>query len=182
MRLAFGSRSCAGCASPICTWSPQRSICGCKVAGPHLHVRAAGGQRERGAGQVGLPRVVPGHEGHSSAATTPIGPSVTRSAEAVESDYLLVNLWRAPLGRALSPDLGGAAVRAPVRQGGFRARPHMLRHSFASEVALLTKDPAIVKELLGHASVSSTDVYLHSRWADMRAAVEPTAEAPEASR
>jgi site-specific recombinase XerD len=52
----------------------------------------------------------------------------------------------------------------------------MLRHSFASEVALLTKDPAIVKELLGHASVSSTDVYLHSRWADMRAAVNSAAE------
>ena len=60
-------------------------------------------------------------------------------------------------------------------KAGLRARPHMLRHSFASEVALLTKDTAIVKELLGHASVSSTDVYLHSRWADMRAAVEATA-------
>jgi len=48
----------------------------------------------------------------------------------------------------------------------------MLRHSFASEVALATKDPALVKELLGHASVASTDVYLHSRWDDMRAAVE----------
>jgi site-specific recombinase XerD len=55
---------------------------------------------------------------------------------------------------------------------GFRARPHILRHSFASEVAMATKDPALVKELLGHASVSSTDVYLHARWNDMRAAVD----------
>jgi site-specific recombinase XerD len=55
---------------------------------------------------------------------------------------------------------------------GFRARPHMLRHSFASEVALATKDPALVKELLGHASVNSTDVYMHARWAEMRAAVD----------
>jgi len=39
-------------------------------------------------------------------------------------------------------------------------------------VALLSKDPALVKELLGHASVSSSDVYLHARWEDMRAAVE----------
>jgi site-specific recombinase XerC len=53
----------------------------------------------------------------------------------------------------------------------------MLRHSFASEVALATKDPALVKELLGHASVASTDVYLHSRWDDMRAAVEGHARA-----
>jgi integrase/recombinase XerD len=92
--------------------------------------------------------------------------------EAAESDYLLVNRWRAPLGRALSPD---AVERLFVRLSarvGFRARPHMLRHGFASEVALATKDPALVKELLGHASVSSTDVYLHARWEDMRAAVD----------
>jgi site-specific recombinase XerD len=48
----------------------------------------------------------------------------------------------------------------------------MLRHSFASEVAVLTKDPALVKELLGHATVASTDIYMHARWDDMRAAVE----------
>ena len=29
-----------------------------------------------------------------------------------------------------------------------------------------------MKELLGHASVASTDVYLHARWDDMRAAVD----------
>jgi site-specific recombinase XerD len=60
---------------------------------------------------------------------------------------------------------------------GFHARPHMLRHSFASEVALETKDPALVKELLGHVSVSSTDVYLHVRWDEMRAAVDGHARA-----
>ncbi len=48
----------------------------------------------------------------------------------------------------------------------------MLRHSFASEVALATKDPAMVKELLGHASITSTDVYMHARWGDLRAAVD----------
>ena len=48
----------------------------------------------------------------------------------------------------------------------------MLRHSFASEVAVATKDPALVKELLGHASVVSSNVYMHARWADMRAAVD----------
>jgi site-specific recombinase XerD len=41
---------------------------------------------------------------------------------------------------------------------------------------MATKDPALVKELLGHASVSSTDVYLHARWDDMRAAVEAFAQ------
>lgn len=55
-------------------------------------------------------------------------------AGAAESDYLLVNLWRAPLGRAVSPDaLERLFVRLSAKVG-FRARPHMLRHSFASEV------------------------------------------------
>ena len=93
-------------------------------------------------------------------------------AEAAESDYLLANLWRAPLGRALKPDAVEQLFVRLSGRVGFRARPHMLRHSFASEVALATKDPALVKELLGHASVSSTDVYLHARWDDMRAAVD----------
>jgi integrase/recombinase XerD len=53
----------------------------------------------------------------------------------------------------------------------------MLRHSFASELGLATKDPALVKELLGHASLTSTDIYLHARWNDMRAAVDAHARA-----
>jgi integrase/recombinase XerD len=57
-------------------------------------------------------------------------------------------------------------------EAGLRARPHMLRHSVASEVAVSSKDPALVKELLGHATVASTDVYLRARWDDVRAAVE----------
>ncbi len=83
------------------------------------------------------------------------------------------------MGRALSPD---AVERLFVRLSarvGFYVRPHMLRHSFASDVALATKDPALVKELLGHASVRSTDVYLHARWDDMRAAVDGHASRAE---
>ena len=94
-------------------------------------------------------------------------------AAAAESDYLLVNLWRAPRRACAIAGARSSGSSCGCRpRSGFRARPHMLRHSFASEVALATKDPAFVKELLGHASVASTDVYLHARWDDMRAAVE----------
>ncbi len=55
-------------------------------------------------------------------------------------------------------------------------------HTFASEVATATKDPALVKELLGHASVASTDVYLHARWNDLRAAVDGHARTVEDPR
>ncbi len=91
---------------------------------------------------------------------------------AADSDYLLVNLWRAPLGRAVRPAAVEELFVRLSAKVGFYVRPHMLRHSFASEVATATKDPALVKELLGHASVRSTDVYMHARWDDMRAAVD----------
>ena len=51
------------------------------------------------------------------------------------------------------------------------------RHGFASELGLATRDPALVKELLGHASLTSTEVYLHARWSEMRAAVDAHARA-----
>lgn len=151
---------------------------GCRVAGAHVHVLRREDNENGALAKSVWPRVMPVtkdlvrcHDAYC----------FERDAvpEAAESDYLLVNLWRAPLGRALSPD---AVERLFVRLSarvGFRARPHMLRHSFASEVALATKDPALVKELLGHASVSSTDVYLHARWDDMRAAVDGHAGARE---
>ncbi|MGQ0744628.1 MAG: tyrosine-type recombinase/integrase [Acidimicrobiales bacterium] len=132
---------------------------------------ASGGQRERSLGQVDLP---PGDPRRPRAGLAPqrVQDRARSGPEAAGSDYVLVNLYRRFLGRAMS---AGSVEELVVRlsaQVGFRARPHMLRHSFASEVALATKDPALVKELLGHASVASTDVYMHARWADMRAAID----------
>ena len=155
---------------------PSAAHLGCRVGGAHLHV-VRREDNENGALAKSLwPRVVPVakelvllHDAYRS--ERDLVP------EAAESDYLLVNLWRPPLGRALRLDtVEQLFVRLSARTG-FRARPHMLRHSFASELALTTKDPALVKELLGHASVTSTDVYLHARWDDMRAAVDAHAKA-----
>jgi site-specific recombinase XerD len=150
---------------------PSASHLGCKVAGAHLHVIRREDNENGALAKSVYPRVIPVTKElvwlHDAYRTE-------RDAipAATESDYLLVNLWRAPLGRALSPNSVEQLFVRLSTKAGLRARPHMLRHSFASEVALLTKDPALVKELLGHASVSSTNVYLHSRWADMRAAVD----------
>jgi integrase/recombinase XerD len=150
---------------------PSALHLGCKVPGAHLHVLRREDNENGALAKSFYPRVVPVakelvwlHDAYRA-----VRDDV---AEAAGSDYVLVNLWRAPLGRALSPDSVEQLFVRLSAKAGFRARPHMLRHSFASEVALLTKDPALVKELLGHASVASTDVYLHARWADMRAAVD----------
>jgi integrase len=97
--------------------------------------------------------------------------SVPRAAD---SDFVLVNLFREPVGVPMRPDAIGELLAAASRRAGLPrpVRPHQLRHAFAGNVADAGGGIDVVADLLGHAAVSSSQVYLHPDPARLRAAVE----------
>ena len=58
---------------------------------------------------------------------------------------------------------------------GFAVRPHMFRHTAATNWVRAGVDLDVVQRLLGHAALASTAVYLHARDEDKRRAVEAVA-------
>lgn len=63
-------------------------------------------------------------------------------------------------------------VLTGYRSRGFEFSPHILRHTFATHLVDRGMDIRAVKELLGHASLSSTQLYTHLKVEQMKKAFE----------
>jgi integrase/recombinase XerC len=75
---------------------------------------------------------------------------------------LFVNRHGARLGpRSVQLRLDRWAQQAGLGQ---HVHPHMLRHAFATHVLQSSGDLRAVQEMLGHASISTTQVYTHLDW------------------
>ena len=91
-----------------------------------------------------------------------------------ESDFVFVNLFREPIGAPMPPDAINALITELSKRAGLgrRVTPHQLRHAFGSNLMDAGGSLDEVQHLLGHASVASTQVYLHPDPSRMREAID----------
>ena len=120
--------------------------------------RTAGASREsylivRGKG--GRERLVPLTDAARAAMERHLAAVPEESAWLFPADSDSGHLTR----QAFARDLKDVAIAAGLR--GDRVSPHVLRHAFASHLLQNGADLRIVQELLGHADISTTQIYTH---------------------
>ncbi|WP_313901870.1 site-specific tyrosine recombinase XerD [Methylobacterium sp. J-030] len=120
--------------------------------------RAAGATRERYLfvkGKGGRERLVPLTEAARAAMAAHLAAVPEESAWLFPAESESGHLTR----QAFARDLKAVALEAGLRPD--RVSPHVLRHAFASHLLQNGADLRIVQVLLGHADISTTQIYTH---------------------
>jgi integrase/recombinase XerD len=118
------------------------------IEGEWLHIRHAKGQKER---------IVP---------LAPVALQALKNyldARPFESSVVWCNYQKKPLSRI-------SAYK--VTQKYLGVSPHVLRHSYATSLIRGGADLRVVQELLGHASLTSTQIYTHIQKQDLKDTLE----------
>lgn len=158
-----------------CHLLPSSALLGCDVAGSHFHVRRRPNPN-RAMAKSRRSRAVPADWLVVQAFDQYM---LIRNAcrTATKCDFLLVNLFREPVGAPMRP----GAINELFEALSKRARvdraihPHMFRHAFGTNIAASGSTLDELKELLGHAYISSSQIYLHPSEERLRAAVDRVA-------
>ncbi len=150
---------------------PASAALGCSVPGPHLHV--AGRDNPNRARAKSGDRHVPVRAEVLSCYDRYLSERAACPPAEV-CDFVLVNLFHEPLGRPMSDHTVRQWLAALSERAGLdrAVRPHMFRHAAASELLARGVGLDVVAELLGHASIRSTEAYLHPGAGALRAAVD----------
>ncbi len=148
------------------------SALGCGIIRAHLHVVRRDDNPNRAVAKSRRQRAVP-LDFVTVQAFDAYEFERMRVPAAASGDFVFVNLARAPPGAPMRLDAVNDLVAAAARRAGIAAvHPHQMRHAFASNVLDAGGTLDEVQDLLGHASISSTQVYTHPDPARLRAAVD----------
>lgn len=152
---------------------PDTRGLGCAVVGAHVHVR----RRANPNGALAksrFPRTVPASDA-VLAAYTDYQFERDEILGGDDCDMVFVNLYHEPVGTPMTYRAAKRFFERVAKDCGFAVRPHMFRHTAATNWVRAGVDLDVVQRLLGHASMASTAVYLHARDEDKRRAVEAVA-------
>lgn len=88
-------------------------------------------------------------------------------------DHVFTTMSKNSKGKQLSDRYIQSMVIKYGQRAGIEKKisPHTLRHTFATDLYRIIKDPVTVKNALGHSDISTTMVYVHLVGSDVEAAL-----------
>ncbi len=119
-------------------------------------------------GKGGKERVIPLHDLCIDALRTYIATARGELLGEKQSEFVFVSTR----GNPMSADAMRKVFKAAVRRAGLDEglSPHDMRHTFATDVLAGGADLRTVQEMLGHASLSTTQIYTHVSASSLKAA------------
>jgi integrase/recombinase XerD len=160
---------------------PNSRALGCAVDGAHFHVNRRIDNVNDALAKSRLPRHLPVADAFVGDYRDYQYERFVRLADQ-HSAHLFVNYEGSGVGQPMSYSNVYKIVARLGRRCGFRATPHMFRHSAATAWVEAGSDVDVVQRLLGHASPTSTAIYLHASDTRMREAVTAVHASRRSSR